>query len=59
MTLVRVSITRGVTEIHGIELVTRMVGRNDVGDESSRSSTLSVAVDEQHVECGVVLLQPL
>jgi hypothetical protein len=28
------------SEIHGIELVTRMVGRNDVGKESSRSPIL-------------------
>jgi hypothetical protein len=45
-------------EIHGIELIARMVARNDVGDESSRSLTLPEAVDEQHVECGVVLTQP-
>jgi hypothetical protein len=36
-----------------------MVGQNDVGDESSRSPTLSEAVDEQDVECGIVLTQPL
>jgi hypothetical protein len=50
------------SEICGIELVVRMVGRNDVGDESSRSLTLPKAVDEQCVECGVcgvVLTQPL
>jgi hypothetical protein len=41
------------SEIRGIELVARMVGRNDVGDESSRSLTLPKAVDEQCVECGV------
>jgi hypothetical protein len=35
-----------------------MVARNDVGDESSRSSTLPEAIDEQHIECGVVLTQP-
>jgi hypothetical protein len=43
------------SEIHGIELVARMVSRNDVGDENSRSPTLLDAVDEKHVECGVVL----
>jgi hypothetical protein len=42
------------SEIHVIELVTRMVGRNDVGDESSRSPTLTEVVDEQGVECGIV-----
>jgi hypothetical protein len=36
-----------------------MVGSNDVGDESSRSLTLPEAVDEQGVECGVVLTQLL
>ena len=46
------------SEIHGIELVARMVARNDVGDKSYRPSTLPEAVDEQHVECGVVLTQP-
>jgi hypothetical protein len=35
-----------------------MIARNDVGDESSRSPTLPEAVDEQHVECGIVLTQP-
>jgi hypothetical protein len=45
------------SEIHGIELVARMVARNDVGNESSRSPTLPEAVDEQHVEYGVVLTQ--
>jgi hypothetical protein len=44
-------------EIHRIELVVRMVARNVVGDESSRLPTLPEAVDEQHVECGVVLTQ--
>jgi hypothetical protein len=34
-----------------------MVARNDVGDESSRSLTLPEVVDEQHVECGVLLTQ--
>jgi hypothetical protein len=46
------------SEIRGIELVARMVTRNNVGDESSRSSTLLEAVDEQHVECYIVLTQP-
>jgi hypothetical protein len=46
------------SEICRIELVVRMVARNDVGDESSRSPTFPEAVDEQHVECGVVLTQP-
>jgi hypothetical protein len=46
-------------EIHEIELVARMVARNDIGDESSRSPTLPVAIDEQHVECGIVLTQLL
>jgi hypothetical protein len=45
------------SEIHGIELVARMVARNDVGNESSWSPTLPEAVDEQHVEYGVVLTQ--
>jgi hypothetical protein len=36
-----------------IELVARMIARNDVGDESSRSPTLPEAVDEWHVECDV------
>jgi hypothetical protein len=35
-----------------------MVDRNDVGDESSWSPTLSEAVDEQGIECGIVLMQP-
>jgi hypothetical protein len=34
------------SEICGIELVARMVARNDVGDESSRSPILPKAVDE-------------
>jgi hypothetical protein len=46
------------SEIHVIELIVRMVARNDVGDESSRSPTLSEAVDKQHIKCGVVLTQP-
>jgi hypothetical protein len=45
------------SEIHVIELVARMISRNDVGEESSRSPTLSEAVDEQHVECDVVFTQ--
>jgi hypothetical protein len=44
-------------EIHGIELVARMVAQNDISDKSSRSSTLPKAVDEQHVECGIMLTQ--
>jgi hypothetical protein len=46
------------SEIHVIELVARMVAWNDVGDESSRLPTLPKVVDEQHVECSVVLTQP-
>jgi hypothetical protein len=46
------------SEIHGIELVARMVARNDVGDKSSRSLNLLEVVDEQHVKCGIVLTQP-
>jgi hypothetical protein len=46
------------SKIHGIALVARMVGRNDVGGESSRSSTLPEVVDEWHVKCGIVLMQP-
>jgi hypothetical protein len=34
------------SEIHGIELVARIVSQNDGGDESSRSPTLLEAVDE-------------
>jgi hypothetical protein len=45
------------SEICGIGLVSRMVSRNDIGDKSSRSSTLPKAVDEQHIECGIVLTQ--
>jgi hypothetical protein len=45
------------SEICGIELVTKLVARNNVGDKSSQSPTLPEAVDEQHVECGVVLTQ--
>jgi hypothetical protein len=44
--------------IHGIELAAIKVAWNDVADKSSRSLTLREAVDEQHVECGVVLTQP-
>jgi hypothetical protein len=47
------------SEILEIELVARMVARNNVGDENSRSPTLPEAVDEQHIECGIVLTQPL
>jgi hypothetical protein len=46
------------SEIHGIELVVRMIARNDACDESLRSLTLPEAVDEQHVECDVLLTQP-
>jgi hypothetical protein len=46
-------------EIHKIGLVTRMVTRNDVCDESSRSPTLLEAVDMPHVKCGVMLTQSL
>jgi hypothetical protein len=46
------------SEIHIIELVARMVDQNDVDDKRSRSLTLPKAVDEQHVECGVVFTQP-
>jgi hypothetical protein len=46
------------SEIREIELVVKMVARNDVGDESSRLTTLPEAVDERHVKCGVVLTQP-
>jgi hypothetical protein len=45
------------SEIHEIELFARMVARNDVGDKSSLLLTLPEAVDEQHVECGVMLPQ--
>jgi hypothetical protein len=43
------------SKIRGIELV----DRNDVGDKSSQSLTLPEAVDEHHVECGIVFTQPL
>jgi hypothetical protein len=46
------------SEMHRIELVARMVAWNNVGDESSRSPTLLEAVDEHHIECGVMLTQP-
>jgi hypothetical protein len=46
-------------EFHGIDLVARMFARNNGGDESSRSPTLPEVVDEQHVECGIMLTQPL
>jgi hypothetical protein len=46
------------SEIYRIELVARMVAQNNVGDKSSRSPTLSKAVDEHHIKCGVVLTQP-
>jgi hypothetical protein len=46
------------SEIHGIELVTRMIARNDVDDESSQSLTLLEVVDEQHVESNIVPTQP-
>jgi hypothetical protein len=45
------------SEIRGIELVARMVGRNDAGDESSWSATLPEVINEQDVECSVVLTQ--
>jgi hypothetical protein len=43
------------SEIHVIDLVARMAGQNDVDDESCQSPTLPEAVDEQGVECGIVL----
>jgi hypothetical protein len=46
------------SEIHGIELVARMVAQNDVSDKNSRSPTLPEAVDDEHVECGIALTQP-
>jgi hypothetical protein len=45
------------SEIRGIELVARMVSQNDVGDKSSRSPMLTEVVDEQGLECGIVLMQ--
>jgi hypothetical protein len=47
------------SEIHGIEFVARMVAQIDVGNENSRSSMLPELVDEQSIECCVVLTQPL
>jgi hypothetical protein len=47
------------SEIRGIEFVARRVGKNIVYDESSRLSTLPEAVDEQAIECVVVLTQLL
>jgi hypothetical protein len=44
-------------EIHGIELVARMVARNDVDDESSQSPTLPKVIDEQHVKYDVIVTQ--
>jgi hypothetical protein len=46
------------SKIRGIELVARMVAWNNVSDERSRSPTLPEAVDDEHVECGVALMQP-
>jgi hypothetical protein len=46
------------SDIHGIELVARIGARNNVGDESSWSPMLPEAVDEQHVNCDIVLIQP-
>jgi hypothetical protein len=45
------------SEICEIELVAIKVAWNNIADESSRSSTLLEAVDEHHVECGVVFTQ--
>jgi hypothetical protein len=45
------------SEICGIELVAIMVSRNDVGDEISQSLTLPEAVDDQHIECAIMLTQ--
>jgi hypothetical protein len=39
------------SEIYGMELVVRMVGWNNVGDESSRSPTLPKVVDEHESQC--------
>jgi hypothetical protein len=55
ITYVDVMMMSGICEI---ELVARMVARNDIGDESSRSSTLPKEVLEHHVECVIVLTQP-
>jgi hypothetical protein len=38
-----------------IELIIRMVDRNDIGDKNSL--TLSEAIDEHGIKCGVVLTQ--
>jgi hypothetical protein len=46
------------SKIHGMELVARMVGQNDVGDENSQSLTLLEAIDEQGIECVIVFMQP-
>jgi hypothetical protein len=35
-----------------------MVSRNDVSDKSSQSPTLPEVIDEQHIECDIVLTQP-
>jgi hypothetical protein len=43
--------------IRVIELVATRVGRDVIGDESAPSPTLPKAVDEQSVECAVVLTQ--
>jgi hypothetical protein len=45
------------SEIRKIELIARMVGQNDVGDESSLLPTLSEEVDEQGIKCGIVIMQ--
>jgi hypothetical protein len=45
------------SEIRGIELVAKIIAWNDVGDGSSRSPTLPEAIDDEHVECGIVLTQ--
>jgi hypothetical protein len=45
------------SKIHGTELVVRKVAWNDVGNKSSQSPTLPEVMDEQHVECGVILMQ--
>jgi hypothetical protein len=39
------------------QMKTMMVAQNDIDNESSRSSTLTEAVDQQHIECGIVLTQ--
>jgi hypothetical protein len=45
------------SKIHGTELIVRKVAWNDVGNKSSQSLTLPEVMDEQHVECGVILTQ--